>query len=221
MAEFLEGIEGYNDVEINTGNKPKELIPGAYVLKITNAKVERFSASKAAIKVMFDIDEGEFKGYFGKLYEYNCSGQYKEQAKWKGVFNIWLPQSGVDEEQHKKDIASFKRAITAINDSNPQKIDPSQRFSTDSFKGKKVGGAFGLVDWEWDGKSGTRCECRWLVGADRVRSGDVETPAHKGLKGAAPVSATAPAQATSDNTASEQLTGMEDFEVISDGDIPF
>lgn len=216
MAEFLEGIEGYNDVEVTEfGDKPEEIKPGAYVLKITNAKLERYSANSVAVKIAFDVTEGEYKGYYAKLYEYNKSGQYSENAKWKGTFNIFYP-TATDPEKKKMQTASFKRAITAINDSNTQKIDPAKKFSLDVFKGKLVGGAFGTVDHEWNGNNWTRCECRWLVSADKVRSGEVETPKHKGLKGAS-----APSQAAhTDTTFSESST--DDFEeIISDGEVPF
>lgn len=220
MAEFLEGIEGYNDVEINTGNKPKEIVPGAYVLKISNAKIERYSAESVAIKLAFDIEEGEYKGYYGKLYEYNKSGQYAENAKWKGTFSLFYPTSS-DPEMKKKETASFKRAITAINDSNKSQIDPTKKFNLDAFKGKIVGGAFGLVDWEWNEKSGTKCECRWFVSADRVRAGEVDIPSHKGYKGAAPKTQNA-AQPTESTAPAQQSGDLGDFEeILSDGDIPF
>lgn len=215
MAEFLEGIEGYNDVEINTGSKPKEPVPGGYVLKIISAKIARYSADSVAIKLAFDIDEGEYKGYYGKLYEYNKSGKYAESAKWKGTFNIFYPTSS-DPDKKKQETSSFKRAITAFNDSNKKQIDPSKRFSLDEFKGKLVGGAFGLTDWEWEGKSGTNCSCRWLVGVDHVRAGEVEIPKHKGVNGATPKAE------DSANNASAQNSISSDFEeIISDGDIPF
>lgn len=220
MAEFLEGIEGYDEVDISVGNKPKEIVPGAYVLKIMSAKLERYSAESVAIKLAFDVDEGEYKGYYGKLYEYNKSGQYAANAKWKGTLSLFYPTSS-DPDKKKREIANFKRAITAINDSNKTKIDPTKKLNLDSFKGKYVGGAFGLVDWEWDGKSGTKCECRWFVGVDRVRAGEVETPAHKGVKGAAPIANTNTAE--QQKPADEQPGTIEnDFEeIISDGEIPF
>lgn len=222
MAEFLEGIKGYNEVEVTEpGNKPKEITPGAYVLKIAGAKLERYSADKIAIKLRFDIAEGEFKDYYKALYDYNKSGQFADQAKWKGTFSIWYPTSNSDPEKYKREVSSFKRAITAINDSNNgKKIDPENGISLDEFKGKMVGGAFGLVDWEYEGKEGTRCECRWLVRVERVKAGDVETPKHKGVNGAAP-------KQESDHTAGGSEKPVEtgdlsDFEeIISDSEIPF
>lgn len=216
MAEFLEGIEGYDEVEVTEfGDKPEEIKPGAYILKITKAKIERYSADAVAVKLAFDVVEGEFKGYYAKLYEYNKSGQYAKDAKWKGTYSIFYPTSS-DPEKKKQQTASFKRAITAINDSNTQKIDPTKKFSLDVFNGKIVGGAFGTVDHEWNGNNWTRCECRWLVSADKVRKGEVETPKHKGLKGAS-----VPAQtAQTDTTFSGSST--DDFEeIISDGEVPF
>lgn len=219
MAEFLEGIEGYNEVEITEiGSKPKDIEPGAYVLKIKAAKLERYTKNGGgmAIRLAFDIVEGEFSGYYQALYDYNKSGQYAESAKWKGTFSIWVPVKKDDQEQYKKDVASFKRAITAINDSNPGKpIDPSKKLSLDEFKGKLVGGAFGLVDWEYNGKEGTRCECRWLVGVDRVHAGSVDTPKHKGIRGAEPKAYTA---AASTGSAADDLSVVE---ILSDDEVPF
>lgn len=215
MAEFLEGIEGYDEVEINTGNKPKDIVPGGYILKVKDAKIARFSAGSVAIKLAFDIEEGEFKGYYSHLYNYNKSGQYSENARWKGVYNIFYPSSS-DPEQKKREIASFKRTITAFNDSNKAQIDPTKKFSLDAFKGKLVGGVFGLSDWEWNGKNGTKCECRWLIGVERVRSGEFELPKHKGVNGKVPEAS----KLGTSSTAQSSL--VSDFvEIISEGDIPF
>lgn len=221
MAEFLEGIEGYNDVEVTEfGSKPKDIEPGAYVLKIKAAKLERYTKNGGgmAIRLAFDIADGEFSGYYQALYDYNKSGQYAENAKWKGVYSIWVPVKKDDEDQYKKDVASFKRAITAINDSNPGKaIDPSKKINLDVFKGKLVGGAFGLVDWEYNGKEGTRCECRWLVGVDRVKEGSVDTPKHKCLRGAEPKATT-----STEQPASAPADASSDFvEILSSDEVPF
>lgn len=224
MGEFLEGIKGYNDVEITEiGNKPKDIVPGAYVLKIKQAKIERYSASSIAIKLMFDIAEGEYKGYYDELYKYNKSGQYAEQAKWKGTLKIWYPTESDDPENYKKSVANLKRAITAINDSNSgKKIDPEKGINLDDFKNKIVGGAFGFVDWSMDGRTGTKCECRWLVSAEKARSGDVAIPKHKGLKGAEPLSETDNKQESTVSEPLQQGGDLGDFaEIISDGDIPF
>lgn len=210
MSEFLEGIEGYKECEINTGNKPKEIIPGGYILRIINAKLERYSAESVAIKLMFDIAEGEYEGYYQKLYDYSKSGQYADTAKWKGTFNIFYPTAS-DPAKKKQQLKSFKQAITAINDSNPGRplIDPTQKFSLDSFKSKIVGGAFGLKDWEWDGKTGTTCQCRWFVAFTHVRANDVIIPEHKHLN-------------NQSGGQQSNITDTKDFEqVFSDGDIPF
>lgn len=223
MAEFLEGIKGYSEVDVTEiGSKPKEIVPGGYVLRIANAKTEHRDANTVIIKLMFDIEEGEYKGYYKALYDYNKSGQYAEQAKWKGILNIWYPVDNGDPERFKKDVANFKRTITAINDSNPGKkaINPESKFSTDDFKGKLVGGAFGLVDWEYNGKSGTRCECRWFVGIDHIKAGDFQIPNHKPMKGKEPMSQTETAPATT-NPAPAQSISNDFEEILSDGDIPF
>jgi hypothetical protein len=219
MSDFLAGIDIYDEVEVTEiGNKPKEPTPGAYVLKILGAKIERFSDDKVAIKLQIDIAEGEYADYYKQLYEYNKSGKFAKNAKWKGTFRIWYPVNNGDTEEYKRQVASLKRCITAINDSNSgKKIDPKAGIDPAIFKGKKVGGAFGLVDLEYNGKEGTRLECRWLVGVDRVKAGEVETPAHKGLKGAEPKQT-----ATQNSEAAASAGSVADFEdILSDDDPPF
>lgn len=184
---FLQGIAGYNDVDVSEPvivNKPADLPPGAYVLRIKDAKVERYSTNKIAIKLAFDIAEGPAAGYYEALYKYNKTGKYADTAKWKGTYSIWYPSGDETEEDRKRTIASLKRAVTAINNSNPgSNIDPARGINLDDFKGKIVGGAFGLVDGEYKGRQWTKCECRWLAAVDKVRSGQVETPGHKYLNG--------------------------------------
>lgn len=220
MGDIFKGLGNiYDEVDVTAvGSKPKEPTPGAYVLKILGAKIERFSGGKLAFKLKIDIAEGEFTDYYKQLYEYNKSGKFGDDAKWKGTFSIFIPDGSEGDPDYKKQVASFKRSITAINDSNKGKpLDGNKGFNTDDFKGKKVGGAFGLVDWEYNGKEGTRCECRWLVGVDRVKAGEVETPAHKGLKGAEPKQA-----ATQNSGAAASAGSVADFEdILSDDDPPF
>lgn len=216
MAEFLEGIEDFDEVEVQEhAEKPAEPVPGGYILKIIGAKLERYSNSNSvAIKIAFDIDEGDYKGYYKKLNDYNKS--FDEKAKWKGTFNVWYPNKADEPDLYNKSMQNFKRAITAINDSNPTKIDVTKKFSMDAFKGKKVGAAFGLSDWEYYGKTGTKCECRWFASVDRVKSGEMPIPKHKGLKGAAPITQTA-----ADDTANTDSVFGDFEEILSDGEVPF
>lgn len=94
----MRKIDNWNDVQ--EGSQFKELKAGAYVCKII--KVEDFS-DKEYIRVNFDINEGELKGYFA------------ESASRLGEW----PYAGRDIRSYKQNaLPYFKAFITAVEKSN-------------------------------------------------------------------------------------------------------
>lgn len=201
------------------GEKPGALPPGAYVLEIKTAHMESTQSGKRYLALYFDIAEGECEGYYQAVWEYEKKYDKPEEgkkAKWKGVFKIWMPNKADGEDKYKSSMSRFKGAITAINNSNPTKppINPAVSFGSADFMKKLVGGAFGEKEWEYEGRTGWKTECRWLADADKVREGKVNTPEKLPLK-----DKPAPAANSNSNNGDGDLSDYA--EIISDGGLPF
>lgn len=88
------GITGYKQAEATSFSELPKLQPGGYVVKILNIKVEPTDwGSRLAIQ--FDIAEGEFKGFFDKLYK--ATPDEWENKKWKGSMRLSIPHDTGDE----------------------------------------------------------------------------------------------------------------------------
>ena len=218
MSEFLSGFgNDYNEVEAYSGgSKPEALEPNGYVLRIIGCKTQTARTGATKLMFAFEIAEGEKKGYFKALHEYQK--QFDTNAKWQGTYDFFYPTKGngspEDIKKYKKSLAMLKSVVTAINESNPHSapIDVTKQFTVDAFKGKLVGGIFGLVEWNYNGKSGMKARCRWFTDVAKVRSGDFTIPDPKYSAG------------SQQSAPQNPLAGMNvsDFEeIISDGDVPF
>ena len=107
---------------------------------------------------------------------------------------------------------NFKSFITAVEKSNSGfVIQWGDNFST-QFKGKKIGGVYGEVENEWNGKTNMRRELRWFIDDDKVESAKFPEPkylpSHNTVQ-------TAPAAAAPSFSDFVEVTGDEDM------DLPF
>lgn len=151
----------------NVYRETEKLPVGGYVIKIISAKEEEFSWG-SRLAIAFDIEEGEYKGF----YKRNFESQQGEDKKWKGVFRLNIPKedgSDMDEWTQKK----FNTSIVNIEDSNPGYF-----FDWDEtkLKGKIVGALFNNKEYEINGKNGFYTNCHSLVTVDTIRSGKFTIP---------------------------------------------
>lgn len=185
----------------------RKLPVGAYVCRIKQAVVKNESYG-TQLCLLFDIEDGEFAGYYGDDYAQNQN----EGKKWKGVLRYFIPtDDGSDRDEWTK--SRFKGLITAIEESNRgYTFDWDER----SLKGKIVGILFRNEEWEYDGKTGWTAKPFLAISADNVADGKFTIPKDKPLKNKAVApdfgsSASAPA-------ASDGFSAMP---VYSDPDLPF
>lgn len=181
--EALGNVYETAEVSATSNAKPEEPKPGAYILLIKGAKKETTSDGKNKIVIGFDIAEGEYAGYYQALYSYESGFDKPEEgkkAKWKGTFDIWWPDKN-DPAHFNASVSRLKAAITCINNSNPTRppINPAVGLNLADFKGRYVGGAFGKVEWYFNGNSGWKVKVRWLASVDDVRAEKVKTPPDK------------------------------------------
>lgn len=206
------GITGYKQAEATSFSELPKLQPGGYVVKILNIKVEPTDwGSRLAIQ--FDIAEGEFKGFFDKLYK--ATPDEWEDKKWKGSMRLSIPHNTGDDTKFKKSLGYFKSQIQAFENSNANlHIDCERDWDENVLKGKLVGALFNEKEWEKDGKTGWFTQCKRFVSANDIRSGNFTIPKREELKNK-------PSTASNDNF--DPNANLSDFVEINAGDdtVPF
>lgn len=206
------GITGYKQAEATSFSELPKLQPGGYVLKILNVKVEPTDwGSRLAIQ--FDIAEGEFKGFFDKLYK--ATPDEWENKKWKGSMRLSIPHNTGDETKFKKSLGYFKSQIQAFENSNANlHIDCERDWDENVLKGKLVGALFNEKEWEKDGNTGWFTQCKRFVPAKDIRSGNFTIPKREELKNK---------PSTASNDSFDPNANLSDFVEINVGNdaVPF
>lgn len=175
----MKRYEGYNPVR---QARRQTLPPGGYVAVIK--KVEETDLGNGPLLLIsFDVAEGEHRGFFAEDYRNN---QF-ENKKWRGVHYLNQPR-GDGTERDGWAVNAMNNFIAVLQESNPGFAWdwPSvERGDYGQLRGKLLGVLFGMVQWEWEGKTGWNSKCRSLIPAQDVRAGGFETPADKPLSTAA------------------------------------
>ena len=189
----------------NARRKSFETLPkGAYIVKIKNAKEEKWPSGDSVIRIAFDIAEGEYKDFYQKQFD----GDTREDKKWPfdAVFNLNVPTDD------SKDYVwtEWNTFFADLEDSNNGFV-----FDGDvkKLRGKLIGGKFHIEQREYKGNVYDHTKMKWSCVAEDVRTGNAgKMPKDKLVSGESG-SGSAGAPANSD-----------DFMTIPDGvdeDVPF
>lgn len=159
----MKRIENWENIKENSGFE--KLSPGGYIVKILNVQDV---PEKEYLKISFDIDDGEKKGFFTKAYKEDT----RENKKW--------PNAGSFIRSYKSTAASmFKGFTNAVENSNK---GYTFDFREESLKGKKVG--IVVADEEYQNQKG-QVRVRTYVSAvrsvDTIKKGDFTVPELKKL----------------------------------------
>lgn len=159
-------MKAYRGYKKGTPTQEREKLPvGGYVLKILNAEEITYSNGGTALKISFDIAEGEYKDFYKKNY-----AAQQEPKKWKGNRNLSVPSDS--DEDSRKDY--FANQIACIEASNPgYEFD----FEESKLKGKLVGAVFGEKEYDGEFGNGFYVCCRGLRTVDAIRAGTFKVPA--------------------------------------------
>lgn len=190
----MKPLNGYKDAKAYT--ETEKLPVGGYVIKILDVKEIEYSWGNV-LQLSFDIIEGEYKDFFKNDFK----SQTQEDKKWRGNHRLNIPKDDGSEKDNWT-MRSFKTAMTAIEESNP---NHHWNWDEQTLKNKVVGAVFNNQEWEFDGKTGWRTACHSFRPAAAIRKGKFKIPADKPLKAKAQTGGQVP----------------EGFEEMDDSDIPF
>jgi hypothetical protein len=146
---------------------------GGHHIIIKNVEETTSKAGKPMLKVSFDFAKND------KQADY-MSNEYKNDIrpdkKWPHAGTQYILSEDKDGNCSK----SFKSFITAFESSNNCSAIWGEKFAA-QFKNKKIGGVFGEVENEYNGKTTMRHELRWFCADDKVDGAAI--PAAKLLNG--------------------------------------
>lgn len=195
----------WNEVQ-EFSDRPK-LPLGAYVCKVKQVAVQSNEYGEQ-LCVLFDIVEGEFKGFFDADFKASTIAN----KKWKGVLRQFIPKDdGSEKDEWTK--SSFKGMVTAFEKSNP---GFQWNWDEHSLVGKVIGILFRNEEWEYENKTGWAVRPFRAISVDSVKSGDFTLPKDKPLKEKTTASYTT-------NNFNALNSRMNDFAELGeeDGELPF
>ena len=173
----MKAIKNWDNVQAVGGF---ETLPaGGYVCEIKAAKEKpNRSGSGTHLEVMFDVDEGEYKGFFAKDYK----SQTREDKFWSGTIRQNVPDEA--SPKFEQQAGFFKRFIANIEESNP---GYHWGWDESTLAGKKIGVIFG--EREKQSKNGrvyTVTYAENITTVEAVKLNDYTVPPVRRLPEAAP-----------------------------------
>lgn len=134
---MIKKPEGYDKAPAFTG-EIQQLPKGKYVCVIKQVAVKESKNGNDQFVILFDIAEGEHKGFYQKMYE-SDKAQNPSDALWRGVFKQNMEGGG---------LPWFKGMITSIERSNNFTFRWDQENNEKTLVGKKFGGIFRRRQYE-------------------------------------------------------------------------
>ena len=182
---------------------PVEL--GGHYMTIKKLEESQSRSGKPMIKVALDfIAPDKQAGYFAQAFK----DDVRPDKKWPNNGILYV----LTEDNEGKCSRNFKRFITAVEKSNNGFETKWGNNFGDQFKGKKLGGVYGIVEDEYNGKITKKRQLRWVCEWDAVANAKI--PDEKLLPNSNVRSSTAPVSAT----------GSDDFINVPEGvdeEVPF
>lgn len=173
----MKKFNGFDEAKENAKYSGSSQLPvGGYVAKVMDVKyIEGKDGNSDMINIAFDIEEGEYKGFFKKQFEENT----QEDKKWKGKATIYVPNDdGSEKDGWTKN--TFARWTNAFEDSNDKY---HWDWDEKKWKGLLIGVIYGEVGTVIDGKSIKYNECRFPATVSQIREGNYKIPDIKKKKG--------------------------------------
>ena len=159
--------------EVKTSGEFVPIELGGHHIIIKNVEETTSKAGKPMLKVSFDFAKNDSQpDYMANEFK----NDIRPDKKWPHAGTQYILTEDKDGNCSK----SFKSFITAFENSNNCGAIWGDKFAA-QFKNKKIGGVFGEVENEYNGKVTMRHELRWFCSDDKVDGAAI--PAAKRLSG--------------------------------------
>ena len=164
----------YDNVKVG---ETRILPAGGYVCKILKAEETQSKTGKDMIKMFFDIDEGDFAGYFKEMYDnWKASSDDPKSVKWPFTGTKWILLLN-NEGQTNRDFKSF---CTALEDSGVD-VWKNDVFDAASLKGAKLGIIFRREEQEYNHATSWRTVPWGFRSVKTIEEGAFNVPEDKPL----------------------------------------
>lgn len=180
-----------------------KLPAGAYEVEIIRAEEQTGANNSCALCLLFDISEGEYKGFFRQKFDSDRKS-FPDKAKYKGVLRVWYPNGGQYDDNAEK---RLKTTLERIKKSNNLNIDFSKEWDGKALKGCKVGMMFQEQEYDYEGRQGMSTQPYGVITLEALREGEFTLPKPKYLKGS--------------SASYSSSAGGADDEISADDDLPF
>lgn len=186
--------KNYAETKASGDFTPIEL--GGHHLVIKQVNESKSKNGKPMIVVLFDFAKNDKQpDYMSEEFK----NDVRPEKKWPHAGTQYI----LSEDQDGKCSKSFKSFVTAFEKSNNCSAIWGDKFCS-QFKNKKIGGVFGEVQNEYNGRTTMRHELRWFC--DDVKVDTIEVPAPKMLNNGS----SAPASASTASTDTSGFMPVED-----------
>lgn len=143
---------------------------GGHHLIIKKVEEAKTKTDKDMIIVAFDMAPGDSQpNYFSEMF----ANDIRPDKKWPRAGRQYIVVTDNDGNTSR----SFKSFITSVEKSNSGFVTVWGDTFAAQFKGKRIGGVFGLVENEYQGRVTKRCELRWFCDdskADNAKAPDLK-----------------------------------------------
>ena len=155
----MQKPQNYDETQAMGDFTPVEL--GGHYLVIKQVTEAKSKTGKDMIVVFFDFDQKDKQpGYFTEQFK----NDIRPDKKWPNQ----ATQRVLTEDDMGRTSRQFKTFCSCVEHSNTGfKVQWGDNWGA-QFKGKKIGGVFGIVENKYEDKVTKRRELRWFVSADKV-----------------------------------------------------
>ena len=141
---------------------------GGHHLIIKKVEETTSQSGKAMLKIAYDFAKNDVQPEF---YMNEFNNDIRPDKKWPHGGMAYI----LTEDQNGNCSKKFKSFITSFEDSNGVEAVWGEKFAG-QFKGKKIGGVYGEVENEYNGKVTMRHELRWFCADDKAMDAAVPAP---------------------------------------------
>lgn len=160
----MQKPNNYDETQAGGDFTPVEL--GGHYLVIKQVTETKSKAEKDMIVVLFDFAPDDVQpGYFTEQFK----NDIRPEKKWPNQATQYI----LTEDQNGKCSRSFKTFTTCVEHSNAGFTTQWGDNFGAQFKGKKIGGVFGIVEEEYNGERKKKRKMRWFTSVDKVSEAQV------------------------------------------------
>ena len=164
----------YDSVKVG---EARILPAGGYICKILNAEETTSRNGKPMLKVSFDIDEGEFKGYFRDLFKgWKENSDDPATVKWPFTGTKWVMFYNSEGKTNR----DFKSLCTSLEDSGT-KVWINDTFDVNGLKGATLGILFRREEHEYNNARSWRTVPVGFRSVKTIEEGSFNVPEDKPL----------------------------------------